>query len=81
MSNLVARLQHRQMQCQLAVSAAYQEINRQERIAKKDKATIPGVMMEKLVAEVKYCKAELASVEASLGAASKYPPLYRFDLS
>lgn len=77
MSNLVSRLKTRHAQCQLAVAAAYQEIARQEKIAKKDKTVIPPFQMEKLVAEVTYCKNEMYSVEASIAGASKYPPLAR----
>lgn len=77
MNYLVSRLKTRHAQCQLAVAAAYQEIARQEKIAKKDKTVIPPFQMERLVAEVTYCKNEMYSVEASIAGASKYPPIAR----
>lgn len=75
MSNLVVRLKSRLAQCQLAVEAAYQVINRAERLAKKEKSVIPQHQMDLMMAEVKFCKDAVHSVEASLAGASKYPPL------
>lgn len=75
MSNLASRLKTRLAQANLAVAAARQEISRQERIAKKDKSVVPPYQMEKLMAEVNYCRDEVASVEASLAGVSKYPPI------
>ncbi len=73
--NIVNRLKNRLELCNLAVSDAYKAIDRAERIAKKDKSVVPPFQMEKLVAEVRYCKDQVISVEASLAGVSKYPPI------
>ncbi len=79
MSNLVSRLKNELTTRQLAVSAAYQVINRAERLAKKEKTMIPPFQMEKMMDEVKYCRDQVFSVEASLAGASKFPPLPRIQ--
>ncbi len=75
MNNLLFRLNSELLTRQLAVSAAKDAIARAERIGKKDKQPVPPFQMEKLVAEVRYCRDQVASVEASIAGATKYPPL------
>ncbi len=75
MNNLVSRLKAELASRELAVEAAYQVINRAERIAKKEKSVVPPFQMEQMVEEVRYCRNQVASVEASLAGASKFPPL------
>jgi len=75
MSSLVSRLKSELANRQLAVEAAYKEINRQEKIAKRDKTTIPPFQMEQMMNEVRFCRNQVQAVEASLAGASKYPPL------
>ncbi len=77
MSHLVTRLKSELATRKLAVEAAYQVINRAERIAKKEKTTIPSFQMEQMMDEVRYCRDQVFSVEASLAGASKFPPLSR----
>jgi hypothetical protein len=62
------------MNAEIAVGTAISAIARAERVAKRDKSSIPPFQMEKLVAEVKYCRAEVASAECSLHAAKRFPP-------
>ncbi len=79
MSNLVSRLKNELTTRQLAVAAANQVINRAERIAKKEKTTIPAFQMEQMMDEVRFRRDQVFSVEASLAGASKYPPLSRIQ--